>query len=178
MKKEQYDREKKWKGDERKRGKRVRALKKLLGIGAALLAVVGAGAFALRNIDFRSVSAEQNAVLATNGIHWHPRLSIKISDEEQEIPAGIGLGVRERPMHTHDADGIIHLEFQGRVTADQVRLGRFFELWGKTFNKDCIFDKCAGPEGNVRMFVNGQENFDFEKYIMKDGDRIEIRYGK
>jgi len=139
-----------------------------------VLGFAGVGIFAWRAIDFQSLFSEESAVLAPNGIHWHAHLSIKILGQEQEIPAGIGLGVVENPIHTHEPDGVIHMEFSGRVTEDDIRLGKFFKIWGKTFNKDCIFDKCSGPEGQLKMFVNGQENFDFENYVMRDGDRIEI----
>lgn len=101
-------------------------------------------------------------------------MTIKIFGEDQEIPAGIGIGITERNIHTHEKDGIIHMEFPGLVREDDLRLGRFFENWGRQFNKDCIFDKCSGPEGQLKMFVNGQENFEFENYIIQDGDEIEI----
>jgi len=66
------------------------------------------------------------------------------------------------------------MEFSGLCLEDDLRLGRFFEIWGKRFNKNCIFDKCSGPEGQLKMFVNGELNYEFENYMMKDGDKIEI----
>ena len=77
-------------------------------------------------------------------------------------------------MHTHEADSVIHMEFSGLVREDDIRLGRFFEIWGKKFNRDCIFDKCNGPEGRLKMFVNQQPNYQFENHIMRDRDKIEI----
>ncbi len=35
-----------------------------------------------------------------------------------------------------------------------------------------------GEGGTVAMFVNGEENFEFENYLMQDNDRIEIVYGE
>ena len=66
------------------------------------------------------------------------------------------------------------MEFSGLVKESDLRLGRFFEIWGKTFSQDCIFDKCAGPQNQLTMLINGKENFEFESYIMRDGDKIEI----
>ena len=60
-------------------------------------------------------------------------------------------------------------------TKETVTLGYFFKVWGKTFNKDCIFDYCT-DKGTLKMFVNGKENFDFENYFMHDKDEILIEY--
>ena len=68
------------------------------------------------------------------------------------------------------------MEMQGVVTKDQTKLGNFFQIWGKQFNSNCLLDKCNGQEGTVKMVVNNHENKDFDSYLMKDGDNIEIRY--
>ena len=124
-----------------------------------------------------SVSAPE--IISRSGLHWHADLTINIFGESQDIPAGIGLEkLPHKPIHTHDRDSIIHMEFSGLVREDDLRLGQFFRIWGKTFSKDCIFDKCTGPEGKLTMLVNGKENFEFENYLMRDGDKIEIIFKK
>lgn len=115
-------------------------------------------------------------VIAQKGIHWHPKLDIYLKGWLQTIPANVGIGAVHKPIHTHDTDNIIHLEFSGLVRIKDTVLGEFFKIWGKQFNANCIFDNCNGPSGTVKMFVNGKPNSDFEKYPMKDGDTIEIRY--
>src|SRR3989344_4047444 len=100
----------------------------------------------------------ESDIISRKGIHWHTELKVSILGEVQKIPAGIGFGVNEMPVHTHETDGVIHLEFSGLVRNNDIRLGRFFTIWGKQFNKDCIFDKCSGPEGQLKMLVNGREN--------------------
>ncbi|MDO8436206.1 MAG: cupredoxin domain-containing protein [bacterium] len=119
-------------------------------------------------------SAPESEIISKKGIHWHADLSIKILGQLQDIPAGIGLGITEHYIHTHESDGIIHIEFPGLVRRDDIRLGQFFEIWGKKFNKECIFDKCNGLDGKLKMLVNGNENSDFENYVMRDKDKIEI----
>ncbi len=119
---------------------------------------------------------QNREIVAVNGIHWHPELAILIKNQKQEIPANIGLGITESPIHTHDATGIIHLEFSGAVTKENIKLGSFFKVWGKTFNHECIFNYCNGIAGSVKMLVNGKMNNEFENYEMHDGDKIEIRY--
>ena len=106
-------------------------------------------------------------VASTNGLHWHSELSLYVKGEKQPIPAGIGLGAVHLPIHTHDSDGIIHMEFNGRVTKDDLKLTYLFKNWKKDF-------KSFGS--NVKMTVNGKDNTDYENYEMKDGDKIELRY--
>lgn len=127
--------------------------------------------------------------VSPQGIHWHPELSIMIKGEKQVIPANTGIGMQYAGnpqydpmmtmanMHTHDASGQLHWEvMKGPVTGEDVRLGLFFALWGKKFTSECIFDSCNGPDGTVKMLVNGAENTEFENYQIRDGDKIEILY--
>ncbi len=118
----------------------------------------------------------ENEIVSKNGLHWHPELSIVIKGQKEEIPANIGIGVVHKPIHTHDSSGIIHLEIQGLVKKDDLRLGKFFKIWNKPFNAECIFDFCNSPNAKVKMFVNNKENLEFENYQMKDKDKIEIKY--
>ena len=125
------------------------------------------------------VNVPEDQIISRKGIHWHPRLTILIKREKQEIPADFGLGALHSPIHTHAADnkeGILHLEMSGLVTKDETKLGRWFQLWGKDFNSNKLFDKTSGSDGTVKMFVNGKENTEFENYKMRDGDSIEIKY--
>lgn len=128
----------------------------------------------------KSDSSKPNSddeIISTGFLHWHPQLEIYIKVEKQEIPAAIGLeSSNHQPIHTHDSDGIIHLEIPGPVKREDTKLGKFFEIWSKQFNSGCIFNFCNGLDGSVKMFVNGQPNFDFENYYMRNGDKIEIRY--
>jgi len=123
-------------------------------------------------------SSDDSTIISSRGVHWHPQLAIYLNGEKQNIPANIGLIGGHNPMHTHDPDGVVHLEYDGVVREDDTKLGRFFGLWGKQFNEECIFDYCNDEEGghHMMMFVNGKENFEFGNYMMRDGDKIEIRY--
>ncbi len=131
--------------------------------------------------------SNQNDIISQSGIHWHPELSIIIKGEKQPIPANIGMGMQfagypqydsmmtMTNMHTHDASGQLHWEvMQGPVKEDDIRLNQFFNVWGKKFTSSCIFDTCNGPEGRVIFKVNGKDNPDFENYLVKDKDKIEI----
>lgn len=136
-----------------------------IGIGAivvVLLVVI----FLLPARNGPSISNDPD-VVAVGGMHWHPRLTITVGGSPVEIPQDVGIGAVHQPMHTHDDLPIIHLEFPGTVKKDDIRLGRFFEIWGKDM-------RMFGT--NMRMMVNGVENTEYEGYIMRDNDVIELQY--
>ena len=121
-------------------------------------------------------------------IHWHPKLKIIIKGEEQFIPPSIGIsignnidnqisGMRMSPTHTHESDGTIHLENNRPwQKPETLTLGYFFKVWGKNFNSSCIFEYCNNENGSLTMTVNGNPNFEFEKYVMHDKDDVIIEY--
>lgn len=106
-------------------------------------------------------------IVARAGLHWHPQLFIYVDGALVEIPQNVGLGAVHQPMHTHEDPPVIHLEFGGVVRSSDLTLGRFFGVWEKDIHS-------FGP--NMRMVVNGQENTEFESYVMRDGDKIELYY--
>jgi hypothetical protein len=118
-------------------------------------------------------------VLSRNGLHWHPTLEIYVKDKKIEIPANVGVGtqyaglptyhtgMRMTAMHSHDDLPVIHLEFQDIVRKEDLTLGNFFKIWGKDMQSF---------GSSMRMTVNGVPNEEYERYMMRDKDRIELRY--
>ncbi len=120
-------------------------------------------------------------------VHWHPKLAIRINGEDVNIPSNIGIsvgrvvdtqisGMRMSPTHTHEPDGTIHLENNNPSSKPEtLTLGYFFYVWGKQFNSSCVFDYCT-DNGELKMYVNGQINKEFQNYMMHDRDQIVIEY--
>jgi len=117
-------------------------------------------------------------IIARNGIHWHANLGITMNGAPIGIPRDIGIGVTHKFIHTHEADGVIHMEFPGLVRQDDIQLGKFFEAWGKPFNQACILETCSQPGGTIKMLVNSEPNTEFDRYLMNDKDNITISYEK
>ncbi len=147
------------------------------GIALATIVILVGGVFLLTKSQTTNVPKDQ--IVAKTGLHWHPKVTVTIKGEKQEIPANLGLGAVHGKIHTHDQDnkeGVIHMEMKGVVVKDDTRLARFFQVWGKEFDENKIFDKTNSSDGSVKMLVNGKENTEFENYLMRDGDQIEIKY--
>jgi len=143
----------------------------------------------------QSLSRNDPTIISQDGIHWHPRLSIVVRGEEIAIPANIGIGpqyaatptfdtgMRMTAIHTHEDMPVVHLEFPGLVREEDIALGHFFEIWGRdmrSFGENVLpSDERGSTEAsrlNVRMTVNGTENTEFENYLMRDGDIIEVTF--
>jgi hypothetical protein len=97
--------------------------------------------------------------------HIHTHLTIFVNGQQRQIPAAIGIpGAVVQPtsagpfigsgtcfyfLHTHAADGIIHIESPVQRT---YTLGHFFDEWGQTLGPDQV-----GPaKGKVTAIVNGK----------------------
>ena len=116
----------------------------------------------------------QGEVISKNGIHWHPNLSISVRDEEIPIPVNTGLIGGHSPMHTHETDGTIHLEFEGLVEKKDITVGQFFELWGKEFSSNQLFENSASGTERIVMYVNGVKNTEYENYVFQEHDEVKI----
>ena len=152
--------------------------KKIIGGVVAITVIILVGAVFWLSKD-SSNGASEDQIITRTGLHWHPKLTIMIGGQKQELADGIGLGAVHQKMHTHTEDfkeGVMHMEMQGLVTKDDTKLGKFFQVWGKDFNSRKILDKEATMEGQIKMTVNGSDNKEFENYMMKEGDNIEVRY--
>jgi hypothetical protein len=97
--------------------------------------------------------------------HIHTHLTVFVNGQQRQVPAGIGIpgaAAQQTPtgpfvgsgncfywLHTHAADGIIHIESPVQRT---YTLGEFFDEWGQPLGPDQ-----AGPaHGTVTVLVNGQ----------------------
>lgn len=150
-------------------------MKQLIIIILIAVAVIGLGAILFIQ-DSKRPSIKEEDIVANNGVHWHPQVSVFIRGQKQELPPNLGLVLGMAAIHTHDSSGTIHVEPSGRVTKNDIRLGRLFEVWGKRFNSTCVFDECANEPGHVKITVNGKDNTEYENYLMQDKDIIEIKY--
>ena len=98
----------------------------LIATGVVILLLVGSFWWS------GNIQSNEPDIISTTGIHWHPELEIFVEGEKIEIPQNTGLIGKHSPIHTHEDLPIIHLEFEGIVRKDDVRLSRFFEVW-RTF---------------------------------------------
>ena len=109
--------------------------------------------------------------------HAHAHLDVFVDGKPIVVPAGIGINVDDpevrrfeepdgtvgyggimrcrkpciSPLHTHDADGIIHTESK---SPEPNTLGQFFTEWGVRLSESCLGERCS-PDG-VAFYVDGK----------------------
>ena len=97
--------------------------------------------------------------------HIHTHLTIFVNGQQRQVPAGIGIpgAVAQQTqagpfidsgtcfywLHTHAADGIIHIESPVQRT---YTLGEFFDEWGQPLGPSQV----GSAHGKVTVIVNGQ----------------------
>ena len=105
-------------------------------------------------------------------IHYHATVLIYYLGEQMTIPPGVGLeGDCIHPVHTHDETNLVHVDYPKKYP---FTLGDFFNRWGYIFNKKQFANIRTFDGYTIRVEVNGKENKEYERYVLKDKDRIRI----
>ena len=94
--------------------------------------------------------------------------SIDFSQKKYQLAA--------RYIHFEEGVGdVIHTHATG------LTMGHMFSSLGVDFNSNCIEfesqDYCNGGSKKLRFYVNGQQNNQFDNYLIKDLDKILLSYG-
>jgi hypothetical protein len=108
--------------------------------------------------------------------HVHAHLDVFVNGAPVAIPGGVGIeitdpavkkfgesgygGIPEEgceqacisPLHTHDVDGVIHVE---APSVAEFTLGQFFEEMAVRLDASCVDDYCA-PDTPIAVYVDGQ----------------------
>ena len=146
--------------------------------------------------DTAKVTVEVTTGLSDLQEHIHAKLSVFVNGVRlANPPSHIGVEsldggnvVFTSEVHTHHEDGEIHVHPVNGVTKTEFsNLGDFFDTWRTNaglagnnpdaiFNENQIFDNVVDQNHEIRMFVNGLPNLDFENYVIEDQDEIVILY--
>lgn len=152
--------------------------------GLLIVALVGVGFLGYANYRSQNTSPDTSGKLpclnpnlpVPENLHWHPELKIIIDGKEVEIPAGVGIeGTCHRPLHTHEVDGVIHVEPN---FPQDFYLKDFFAIWEKPFNSTQILDKKANSNYEIFMTVNGVVSREYENHLLENNQQIRIEYKK
>lgn len=150
----------------------------LIGLGSIL---VGCGGTSTQSNTTPIATASlclENENAATQ--HFHPFLGITINNSVEVIPAGVGIQEGcTHVIHTHSTTDATSGYVILHVESPDVRtfyLKDFFNIWGKTFNKDQILDSKVDSTHEIVMTVDEKPSTDYENLVLADAQRIVIRY--
>jgi hypothetical protein len=129
--------------------------------------------------------------------HVHAHLDVFVNGHPVEIPEGIGIeitdpavkkfdtgygGIPEEgceqvcisPLHTHERDGVIHIEAPSEA---RFTLGQFFVEMGIPLDASCVDEFCA-PDVPVTVVVDGQrQSGNPADIVLRDSQEIAIVIG-
>jgi putative peptide zinc metalloprotease protein len=104
----------------------------------------------LAAIGFPALSAEALQY------HTHQHLDLYVNGDRVMVPRGIGIDQSAgviTVLHTHETDGIIHVESPVERT---FTLGQFFRVWGVPLSSRCIGTYCERGDEHLTAYVNGR----------------------
>ena len=136
---------------------------------------------------FTTIASEEEGITVCEAgqcfwaAHIHTELRVNICGKDIEL--GLEKGALEA-THTHKEKNRLH--FHERLPVDPatreitdftpLQLDTFLEAINLPLTPGCIGDtcNCNGEPGQLSMTINGKTNTEFDKYIWKEGDIIEI----
>ncbi|MEK7281343.1 MAG: hypothetical protein AAB037_03200 [Chloroflexota bacterium] len=137
-----------------------------------LILLLGAVAASLLVVACAPMPAWKLCAQGQQLMHLHTKLSIFVDGQPQTVSANIGiLPGCHRPLHTHDTDGIIHVE--SHVVRDYT-LGDFFKTWGKELSPEQALSYRAADGYTIRAKAGGADVTDLAGLMLKDSLEIVI----
>jgi hypothetical protein len=129
--------------------------------------------------------------------HVHAHLDVFVNGHPVVIPGGIGIEITDpavqdfgsgyggipkegceqvciSPLHTHDPDGVIHVEAPSEA---RFTLGQFFKELAVPLDASCVGEFCT-PDVPVAVYVDGQlQSGDPADIVLRDRLEIAIAIG-
>lgn len=110
------------------------------------------------------------------GEHIHPKLFVSVRGKSVPVPANMGIGAQHAPMHTHEPDGVMHVEGEADPT-----LAEFMAVWGVPLTPKELGPYATNGRERLRMWVKDPDAKSFEEVSVRPGlaleDRMEIYLG-
>jgi hypothetical protein len=105
--------------------------------------------------------------------HYHATLDIIQNDQKITVPANIGIsGSCIHPIHTHEADGLVHIDFPKTIP---FTLGDLFDTQGIIFNENQIGSIKTFDGYKITVKVNGETiSKGYRNIGLKDRSKISI----
>ena len=103
-----------------------------------------------------SIQCQSNEQLS---VHYHAHLAIFVDGNQAVLPANVGVDNADSClywMHTHPADGVIHIEAPKSFATHKFTLGEFFDVWKKRLDSSHVGDTALSGSQKLVVFVDGK----------------------
>lgn len=124
----------------------------------------------------RFILEEHQAIAPLLKMHVHTLLAVSINEVPVVVPADVGIdplyyrnhtldefgagSSLMSPIHTHDSDGIIHIE---STVIRSYTLGEFLDIWGLHFE---------GRTGILVVDDGKSLDLNYRSHVLRDGERL------
>lgn len=139
----------------------------IAGVIIAIIIVIGINIGSMTSTTDKTTSNAQKML-----IHIHPRLYLNVDGQPYFVPQNVGIDPNlwkdhsldqygmtgMAPLHTHTADGMIHVE---STVVRNYTLGEFLDIWGLDLKGK-----------SVNVAVDGEPISDYRNHIFKDEESI------
>lgn len=160
--------------------------------GIIVLILVAAGIYSYR--EYQNSEIETGGLIVCNekgecqkSLHMHANLDVSICGQNKDLPKDTG---RLDSVHTHKEKNLLH--FEERLPADKngnilnteplalkAALDGILKMKasGQCIGDYCNGGKCSnGKKANWQLTANGEKQEDFQNYVWKDGDKLELTF--
>ena len=109
-------------------------------------------------------------------MHEHVNVQVIVHGRPEAVPVNIGIdGSDIASIHTHSADGLVHVESS---TVDTFTLGDFFDIWGVRLTPSCVGGYCNDDTNQIRIYVGGTLiDGNPREFVFRDQSVIVVTYG-
>jgi hypothetical protein len=108
-------------------------------------------------------------------LHEHANVQVFVNGEQQPVPQGIGIAEELASLHTHTADGLVHVE------SSQIRdftLGEFFDVWGVFLSGTCVGAHCEQGQEELIVFLDGERvSGPIRDVVLDDHSVVVVTFG-
>lgn len=151
--------------------KRMKGVGWGVGLVVVIVGLIVWGRMNDPNRSWKQVLAAAGVECLPNGhvnlaLHIHPSLAITVDGRNEIVPGNVGVvSTCMAEMHTHEADGVIHLE--SVEPGKTFTLGQFFAVWGKPMVREGYA---------LTATADGEPVADPAGLVLRDGQRILLEY--
>lgn len=137
----------------------------IMAVIVAALLIIGLAAVAIYSARNPTSSSGANSIDGVTcqseqlSVHYHAHVSIIDGGNTLALPAGIGIDDTHQCLywiHTHNSDGIVHIEAPKSAATRKFNLGNLFDIWGKPLDSTHVGATTLTKDQKLVVYVDGK----------------------
>jgi hypothetical protein len=159
------------------RRRKKKSMMIIIPVIVAMAAIGATGAVLYQPPQAAAISGVECHRNEFNNYHVHSHLDVFVDGQKKQVPDNVGILTSPTCLywlHTHDDDGIIHVE---APETREFTLGQFLDIWEQTRDSAGLFDSVSGK--NVTAYANGEQfEGNYRDIQLESQKQIVLAYGE